>query len=482
MQVSELKKENLEREYKVVVDAKTIEKKMEEKLKSLGNRVKIPGFRPGKIPVKVLKQRYGKSVMGEVLEMTVNTTSGDMLKEKGERPALQPKIEITDYDEGKDLEYKISYEVLPELPEIDVKKLKLEKLVYELPKGEVDDGIKRLAERQKSFNPRAASAKAKDGDAVKIDFEGFIDGTAFQGGKAEGHTLELGSGQFIPGFEEQLVGTKAGDDVTVKVMFPKEYHSQDLAGKDAEFKVKVHEVLAPEAAKIDDEFAKGLGFESLEKLKEMIESQLRKEYDEVVRTKQKKQLFDALEDGYNFDAPKGMVELEFNMIWERLQEAKKQGDETLDKPDEELREEYQAIANRRVRLGLLLAEVGRKNNLKVTQDELSRAVMDHARMFPGQESKVFEFYQQNPQQLEELRGPILEEKAVDFLFDKISFTEKKVSLEELLKEDEEEGSSSSAKKKASGAKKAATKKSEDDASSEKKKAPAKKTATKKKSA
>ena len=482
MQVSEVKNNNLEREYKVTVDAKTIEKKMEEKLKSIGNRAKIPGFRPGHVPVKILKQRYGKSVMGEVLENTVNTSSSDVIKQKGDRPALQPKIEVTSFDEGKDLEFTMSYEVLPELPEVDTKKIKLEKPIYELPKKEVDEAIERLAARQKSFEPRAKTAKAKDGDAVKMDFEGFLKGEAFQGGKAEGHTLELGSGQFIPGFEEQLVGTKAGDSVTVKVTFPKEYHSKDLAGQEAEFKVKVHEVMEPKPAKIDDDMAKSFGFDDLTKLREAIEEQLKKDYDELVRTKQKKQLFDHLEKAYDFAAPQGMVDLEFNMIWERLQQAKEQGDDSLDKPEDELREEYQAIAQRRVRLGLLLAEVGRKNNLKVSQDELSRAVMDQARMFPGQEAKIFEFYQQNPQQLEELRGPILEEKAVDFLFDKITFTDKKVTIEELTSEDDESDQSSSAKKKPA-AKKTASKKTTGDAEKKPAKAStAKKTTAKKKTA
>lgn len=447
MQVNELKKDKLAREYEVKVDAQTIDKKVDEQLKSISSRVKIPGFRPGHIPAKILKQRYGKSVMGEVLEKTVNSTSSEVIKQKGDRPALQPKIEITSYDEGKDLHYKMSYEVLPEIPAVAFDKIKIEQLTFDIPEKEVTEALGRLAESRKNFKACAATTKAKLGNAVKIDFTGYLNGEAFEGGAATDFTLELGSGQFIPGFEEQLVGTKAGDDVTVKVSFPESYHKADLAGQPTEFKVKVHEVQEAAEATIDDEFAKGFGMESLAKLREAVEGQIRGEYDQVSRTKMKKQLFDQLDSVVKFEAPQTMVELEFNNIWERLQQAKKQGDdESLNKPEDELRAEYTAIAERRVRLGLLLAEIGRSNNIKISQDELSRAVMDHARMFPGQEKQVFEFYRQNPGQLEELRGPILEEKAVDFIIEKVSPTQKKVSIEELLKDDEEEASSGKAKK------------------------------------
>lgn len=469
MQVNELKKEKLAREYEVKVDAKTIDKKMEEQLQSISLRVKIPGFRPGHIPTKILKQRYGKSVMGEVLEKTVNSTSGEVLKQKGDRPALQPKIEITSYDEGKDLHYTMSYEVLPEIPAMAFEKLAIEQLTYDIPEEEVQESLKRLAERNQSFKPRDKAAKAKLGDAVKIDFTGYLEGVAFEGGAAQDFQLELGSGQFIPGFEEQLVGSKAGDEKTVKVSFPAEYHKADLAGQPTEFKVVVHEVLEKAEAEINDDFAKNFGMESLEKLSVAIKGQLGKDYDQVARTKMKKQLFDQLDIQVKFDAPQGMVELEFNNIWERLQEAKKHGnDESLDRPENELRAEYQAIAERRVRLGLVLAEIGRLNNLKVSQDELSRAVMDHARMFPGQEKQVFEFYRQNPGQLEELRGPILEEKAVDFILTKITPKQKKVTIEELMRdEDEEEGASSKPKGKKSTA--AANEKPETKKASAKKK-------------
>lgn len=461
MQVNELKKEKLFREYEVKLDAKILEKRMEEQLHTVGKRVKIPGFRPGHIPVKILKQRYGKSIMGEVLEKAVNTSTSDVIKQKGDRPALQPKIEITSYDEGKDLLFKMSYEVLPEIPALDYAKLEVEELTFDIPPQEIEEGLQRLAERQKNLAPK--QGKAKNGDSVRMDFEGFKDGVAFEGGAAEGFTLELGSGQFIPGFEEQLVGVQAGDEKALPMTFPEGYHKEDLAGQPVEFKVKIHEVLENQPTPVDDELAKKLGLESLDKLKLAVEDQLRKDYDSVARTKMKRNLFDSIEAMVAFEAPQGMVDLEFGSIWQRLQEAKKQGDESLNKPDDELREEYRGIAERRVRLGLVLAEIGRANNLKVSQDELSRAVMRHAGMFPGQERKVFELYRQHPEQLEELRGPILEEKAVDFILSKIETKKKQVTIEELLKEDEEEDSASAGGKKASvkkeeKPKKAATKK------------------------
>jgi trigger factor len=474
MQVKELKNEKLEREYSVVVPANDIEAQMEEELQTIGKQVKIPGFRPGKVPAKVLKQRYGKNVMGEVLEKTVQNKTGELIKDKDERPAMQPKIEVLSFDEGKDLEFKVAYQVLPEVPEIDLSKISLEKLTYELPESEVKEGLDRLAGYRKSYDAKAKTAKAKDGDAVKIDFKGFVDGEAFAGGEAEGHTLELGSGQFIPGFEEQLVGTKAGDEVKVKVAFPKEYHSEELKGKDAVFEVKVHEVLEAKPVEINDEFAKEMGMENLEKLKEAISTQLSAEYDNVQRTKLKKALFDALDEKCKYDTPSSMVDAEFEVIWAQITQAKERGDSdpALDKPEKELREEYRAIAERRVRLGLFLADIGRKNDLEVTQEEISQAVMDHARQFPGQEQSVFEYYQKNPQNLEELRGPIIEEKSVDYILEQVKLKEKKVSIEELMADDEEE--SSKPAKKPAAKKKAAVKDDGKKATTSKKKPAAKK--------
>lgn len=472
MQVKELKNNKLEREYSVTISAKDIEKKVDEQLQVVGQQAKIPGFRAGKIPTKVLKQRYGKSVMGEVLEKTVHEKTGELLKEKDARPAMRPKVEIVNFDEGKDLEFTVAYEEIPEVPEVDLSKISVTKLTYEIPESDVKEGLDRLAGHRKSYDAKAKTAKAADGDAVRIDFKGFVDGEAFEGGEAKGHTLELGSGQFIPGFEEQLIGKKAGDDVEVKVTFPKEYHSDALAGKEAKFEVTVHEVLEAKPVKIDDKFAEELGMENLAKLKEAIKGQMNKDYENIQRTKLKKELFDELDGKCKFESPKSMIDAEFDVIWGQIEQAKEQGDESLkDKSDEELRKEYKEIAERRVRLGLYLSDVGRKNELEVTQEEISAAIMEHARQFPGQEQAVFEYYQKNPEHLEELRGPIVEDKAVDFILEKVKVTQKKVSIDELLADDDEP------KKKP--AKKAASKKT----SAAKKKPAAKaKTSSKKKSA
>lgn len=483
MQVKELKNTKLEREYSVTVKASVLEAKMDEELKAISGQVKIPGFRPGKIPAKILKQRYGKSVMGEVLEKTVQGQTSELIKDKDERPAMQPKVEIVSFDEGKDLEFKVSYEVLPKISKVDLGKISLDKLTYDLPESDVQEGLDRMARYRKSYDAKPKTAKAKDGDAVRIDFKGFLGDEAFEGGEGKDHTLELGAGQFIPGFEEQLIGSKAGDDVKVKVTFPEEYHSEALKGKDAVFEVKVHEVMESKPVKIDDAFAKEMGMESLDNLKEAIKGQMSGDYDNVSRTKLKKALFDALDPECKFEAPKSMVDAEFNAIWARIEEAKKNGEEELKgKSDKELREEYEVIAERRVRLGLYLSEIGRQNDLQVTQEELSGAIMEHARQFPGQEQKVFEYYQQNPEHLEELRGPIIEDKAVDFILDKVKVTDKKVSIEELLAEDEDE--KPAVKKKSAAKKKVATKKTTAKKETATKKKPTSKTkaSTKKKSA
>lgn len=474
MQVKQLKNSKLEREYAVTVSAAEIEAQMQQQLQVIGHQVKIPGFRPGKVPASLLRQRYGKSVMGEVLEKTVNKQMGELLREKEERPAMQPKIEITAFDEGKDLEFTVAYEVLPEVPEVDFAKITVEKLTYDLPESEVEEGLERLASYRKSHEPK--EGKAAKGDAVKIDFKGFLNDVPFAGGEAKGHVLELGSNSFIPGFEDQLIGAKSGDDLKVKVTFPKEYHSKDLAGQPTVFEVKVHEVLAVVPGKVDDTMAKSMGMDSLDKLKEAIRGQIAGDYDNVARTKLKKALFDELDGACKFEAPKSMIEAEFETIWKQIEEAKKRGEEELDKPEDELRAEYQAIAERRVKLGLLLSDVGRKNGLKVNQDELSRAVMNHARQFPGQEQRVLEYYQKNPQELQELQGPIIEEKSVDFILGKVKLNERKVSIEELIAEDAETGGSSKPKAKAKPAakKKEATKDGEEAEKADKKAGEAKK--------
>ena len=453
MQVTELKNEGLNREYKIVVDAKAINDRIDAQLKSMASRIKIPGFRPGHVPMNILQQRYGESVTGEVVERQVNQSAQQVMKDKSLRAALPAKVDVTSYKEGGDLEFTMKIEVLPDVPVIDYKKVTLEKPVFEVDEKEINEGLTRLAERNKELKKLGASAKAKKGDVVTIDFIGRINGEAFEGGSAKDVKLELGAGQFIPGFEDQLIGSKAGDTVTVKVSFPKDYHSAELAGKPAEFEVKVHEVSETTVPEVNDAFAATMGFESVEKMKELLRSQFQADYDRVGRSRIKKQLFDHLEENCVFDVPQGMVDMEFQSIWERLQEAKKNGDEDLvGKTDDELKKEYTKIAERRVRLGLILSDVGHKNKITVTKDELSKALMEQARMFPGQEKK-------NPGQLEDLRGPILEEKAVDFIVSQASVKDKKLSISELTSEEEGDSKKkSSAKDKAEGGEKKTAKK------------------------
>ena len=431
MQVTELKNENLAREYSVKIDAETLNKEIETQLKSVGSKVKIPGFRPGHVPVNILKQRYGKSVMGEVLENTVNRTSANVIKEKGLKPALPPQINIVSFEEGKDLEYTMALEVMPLLPEMDYTKLSIERMTYDLPKGDVQQALERIAESNKALKELPEGTKSVKGNVLNIDFIGYKDGEAFEGGTAKGANLELGSGTFIPGFEEQLEGVKKGDEKRINVTFPAEYHKEDLRGVPVEFQITVNEVQEAAIPAIDADFAKKLGFDSVEKLEGVVQQRIEQEYNQLVRSHMKKQLLDQLDKEYKFDVPQRMYELEFNAIWQQVQEAKKAGEEGLDKPEEELKTEYQGIAERRVRLGLLLSEISNKNKIGVTQEELSMAIMEQARMFPGQEKAVFDYYRQSPQHLDELRGPLLEEKAVDYVMGQAKVTDKATPIEEI---------------------------------------------------
>lgn len=434
MQVTETKNEGLKRGFQIKLDAKSINEKTEQRLTAMSKNIKLDGFRAGKVPLKVLKQRYGKSIMGEVLELSVNEASQKILRDKKLIPALQPKLEITAYEEGGDLDFTMDLEVLPEVSEVDFSKINLERLVADVEDQEVDEAIERLAARNKVFK-REEGAKAKKGTRVLIDFVGRIDGTEFEGGAAKNFALELGSGSFIDNFEEQLVGSKEGSDVLVNVNFPKNYHKQELAGKPAEFSVHVHEVQPGENPEVNDEFAKRFGFADLNGLKDAIKAQTQGEYEASARMKIKKQLFDSLDEKANFPVPQSMADLEFNSIWEKLQQAKQEGDETIKaKSDDDLRKEYTTIANRRVKLGILLSDVASKNKLQVTNEEVQRAVMQQAQQYPGQERAVFEFYKKNPQHLRELHGPILEEKAVDFIISKTKVTDRKVSSEEIMEE------------------------------------------------
>jgi len=463
MQVTELESQGLKKNFKIIVDASKINTQMENELRAAGESVKIPGFRPGFIPLKILQQRYGKAVQGDVLKQVINQATTEVLNEKKLRPALTPQVNIDDYKEGGDLAFTITFESFPELPEVDFSNVKLERRIYEISDADIDEALARIAERSPATNRLPEGSKAKTGNVVIIDFKGMINGVPFSGGTADNYKLELGSKQFIEGFEEQLVGAQEGDDRIVKVTFPEDYAGEEVAGKEASFAVKVKEVHEKEIPEINEDFARNRGFVDLRAFREAVRGQMIREYDQLVRNHLKKELFDVLEEKYDFPLPQSMVDMEFNSIWERLKQAQMQGDPSLSgKNDEELREEYMNISRRRVKLGLLLADVGNRNKIQISREELTRAIMQQASMYPGQEKKVMEFYRKNPERVDDLRGPILEEKAVDFVLSKVTFDDRKVTLKELA-EEEEDSDSSEQKKEAKATKSAKKEKAAEEA-------------------
>ncbi len=441
MQVSETLSEGLKREYKVVVDAADMEAKVTDKLTDLAKEAQMPGFRPGKVPVKILRRTYGRQLLGEVLEQTVNEATTETLEKHDLTPAMQPKIEVVSFDEGADLEYTIQLEVMPEFEPMDFASLTLERVVAEMAEGEVDERVGSLAQQFKEFTEAAEGQAAQDGDTVVIDFKGIVDGELFDGGTAEEHSLELGSNSFIPGFEEQLVGVKKDDELAVKVTFPEEYQAENLAGKEAEFAVTVREVKVPLPVSVDDALAEKLGLENLQALKDAVREQSEKDFATISRTKLKRVLLDALAEGHDFAVPPSLVDGEFEQIWNQVVEDLKRQDKTvadLDKSEEEAKAEYRDIAVRRVRLGLLLSKVGQDNNLTVNQDEVNRVMAEQAQNFPGQEQQIFEFYQSNPEMRAQLEAPIMEDKVVDFIIEMAQVNETKVSVEELMAPDEDD--------------------------------------------
>ena len=438
MQVTELSAEGLKREYKVVVPAEEIEGKVGARLQELSKTVRMPGFRPGKVPVSLLKKQYGRSVMGEILEQAVNQGSQAAISENTLRPALRPKIEVTSFDEGKDLEFTMALEVLPEVPETDLKGITVTRPVAPVDDAAVEQALQNFVKRQQRFEPVAEPRPSQDGDQILIDFEGKIDGEPFEGGKAEDFPLALGGGSMIPGFEEQLKGLEAGAEKTVEVSFPEDYGQPNLAGKAATFDVKVKEVRAPAELPVDDEFAKGQGFEDLAAMKAAIRSSMEAEYGRYSRARAKRAVLDHLAETYRFGVPAGMVELEFEAIWKQIQEEIEKSGNDSGKSEEELQDEYRGIAERRVRLGLILSDVGQKNDLKVEQHELNRAVVEQAQRYPGQEQKVVEFFRSNPQAIEQLRAPLYEDKVIDFILQMAAVEEQTVTPEELMRDPDDE--------------------------------------------
>jgi trigger factor len=493
MQVTETSAEGLKREFRVVVPADELEEKVASRLGEIGRTIHLRGFRPGKVPMQILRQRFGTSVLGEVLENTLQGTSAEAIREHNLRPALPPKVDIVSFSEGTDLEYKMSLEILPDIPEPSFADLEIERLVVEVPDEDVDRAIERIAEQQRKT--QVAERPAESGDLIVVDVEGRSGEQEIPGASGKDRQILLGAGGFLPGFEEQLIGAAAGEHRTVHITFPEDYGVPDFAGKEAVFEIDVKEVRERLPVVIDDELGKAVGLENLAELREEVRQQMQRDYGAASRLRLKRLLLDKLAQSYDFAVPPGMVELEFDNIW-RQHEAEKESAArqaaaipgaaipgaaipgaaipeegstvsgepasvatTTDEPatasvtpaesvdaeaqtedrqvdaaedEEELKADYRRIAERRVRLGLLLAEVGRSNNITVTQDELNQAITREARRHPGYERQVLEFYRQNPEAVANVRAPIFEDKVVDFIIELAKVAERKISPQELL--------------------------------------------------
>lgn len=452
MQVTETLNEGLKRQLKVVVPAADLEQGLVQRLTELSGTARIPGFRPGKVPVSHLRRLYGRSVMAEVVQKTVDDSSRKALADNNLKPAYQPEVvlpeaeaEVNSVIEGKsDLTYTMHFEVVPPVEVKDFSSIEVERLVAEIDEGKVEEQVKSLQTRFKQFEPKPDGAKAETGDRLTISFKGTIDGVPFEGGEANDVQIELGSGAFIPGFEDQLAGAKAGDDAVVKATFPEAYAVPALAGKDAQFDVKVSGIEAPKPDASEDDFAKRVGFDDAGALREMLRQQYRDQLAAMGRMKLKRDVLDQLDKTYSFDLPQKLVDAEFNQIWAQLQREMQRENQTFEQEgqtEEEAREEYRKIAERRVRLGLVLGTVGEQASISVSDEELERALVERARQFPGQEREVYQFYRRNPQATLELRGPIFEQKVVDHILANAKVTDKAVSREELEKavEGEDEG-------------------------------------------
>jgi len=449
MQVTETLSEGLKREFKVVVPAAELDAKVNSRLDEMKDRVRINGFRPGKVPVAHLKRMYGRSAMAEVIEATVRDTNNQIVSERGFKLASDPKVTLPTEQAAvekliageSDLDYTMAVEIVPNIELANFKDLKLTKLTSDVADSEIDESVARIAEQNKPYTSKAEGEKAAKDDRVTISYAGTIDGVAFEGGTGDNAEVLIGSNTFIPGFEDQLIGVGAGETRTLKVTFPAAYGKKELAGKKAEFVVTAKTVEAPGTVKTDsEEFAKSLGLDSVAKLRDAVKERVTQEHSAMSRQKLKRALLDELDKNHKFEPPPTMVEDEFDRVWKSvLQELERESKTFADEntTEEKAKAEYRAIAERRVRLGLVLAEIGEKNNITVTEDEMNRAMMDQVRQFPGQEKQIYDYFRQNPQAVAGLRAPIFEEKVVDFLLELASVTENKVSREELFKEDAE---------------------------------------------
>ncbi len=435
MQVNETLNEGLKRSYSITVTAAELEAKVNEKLAEAQPEVEMKGFRKGKVPMALLKKQFGQRVMGEAMQESIDGAMSEHFEKSGDRPAMQPEVKMTneDWKEGDDVEVAMSYEALPDIPEVDFSTVKLEKLVVKAGDAEVDEALGNLAETAQDFKARKKGSKAKDGDQVVMDFVGKVDGEAFDGGSAEDYPLVLGSNSFIPGFEEQLVGVKEGEEKAVTVSFPEDYQAEHLKGKEAVFDCTIKEVKQPVAAEINDELAKKFGADDLAALKTQISERLEAEYSGAARAVMKRGLLDALDGLVSFDLPPSLVDAEAGQIAHQLWHEENPDVQGHDHPEIEPTDEHKTLAERRVRLGLLLAEIGQKAKIEVSDGEMTQAIMNQARQYPGQERQFFEFVQQNQQMQQQMRAPIFEDKVVDHVVEQAKVTEKEVSKDDLQK-------------------------------------------------
>ncbi len=482
MQVSETLSEGLKRGLKIVVPSSELEAEIEERLVELSKTVKMKGFRPGKVPLSIIRRQYRAAVMGEVLERTIQTSSQKAIEERELRPAMQPKIEIGDYSDGSDLEYTLDLEILPEIKLGNFSEISLTRLLCEVDDEKVDEGLKRIADADKQFKAIKDGRGAEKGDGLLIDFKGTIEDVELDGTSAEDFEIELGSGTFIPGFEDQLLGIKAGEHKQVNIDFPKDYPQEEAAGKPAVFEVDVKEVRERIETEVDDEMAKRQGLDDLAALTDMVRNSLKQQFDEASKAKLKRTLLDNLADRYSFEVPSGMIDQEFEAIWTQLtqdiEKSKSTFEEATEQSEDEAKKEYRQIAERRVRLGLLLSEIGRQNEISIERDDLLNAALESARGF-SQPQQVLEFYRSNPNALERFRAPVFEDKVVAFLTELVNIKESVVDAEELFRDIDEEAKEKKEGK--SAAKKKNTKKPAAKKEGDGEKAPKKRTVAKSKS-
>ena len=439
MKVKELKSEGLGREYNVTISAADFDAEVDKKLHQIAKKVSMAGFRAGKVPFVMVKKKYQASAMGEALDDMVRDSVNELLKEKELHPVFTPDVEMDKFEEGKDIKFKVSMEVMPTIDVKDFSDIKLEKVTADVPEEEVEKALKYMSESRRDTVKVEEDRVTAKGDVAVIDFVGSIDGVEFPGGKGEAYPLEIGSNSFIPGYEDQLIGKKAGEVVNVKATFPENYQAKDLAGKEALFVTTIKEIREIKRPEINDEFAKSMGEESLDKLKEKVKQRIAEDYDSASKMKLKRALLDALDKAYKFDVPSKLVDMEYEAIVKQYENAKKNNqldDEEKNKKEEDLLKEYKDIAIRRVKLGLLLAEVGNEEKIEVTQEDINKAIMNEAQRYPMQAKAILDFYLKNKEALERLRTSVYEEKVVDYVLSKVKTEEKKVSVEELYNFDE----------------------------------------------